>query len=455
MRPLLMALCRLLVRLFFRKVVVVARDRVPADGPVLFVLNHPSGLVDPLLILCTAPRAVSFLAKAPLFRTPVVRYFVTAFQCLPVYRQQDGADPKKNREIIERSVSLLEAGNALAIFPEGTSHSDPRLKPLKTGAARIALSASAPEAAAARPVSVVPVGLYYTAKTTFRSEATLFYGDAIQTPRLSLDDTLQPPRDAVASLTEQIRQALDAVTLQADTAETLSLAESAETLMTAAEREAGVLPEPTESAQALEAFQAKRQLLEGYAALSRTLPGRVQELVTRIRRFEAQLEVLDLPLDQPPRYPLLPAVRYVFVSLIILTLGAPLALAGLAVHYPAYVLIDHLAHRMAKGEADVLASLKLVAGLLLFPASWLLASGVVWVVSGGRAAALGLLLWPVLGYAALGYTERLADFYKKGNAAWRLLGATGVAEFLRRERREIRAELRRLAELVPPAHGPS
>ena len=41
-------------------------------GPLLFVLNHPNSLVDPVFVLCLAPRPASFLAKAPLFRIPLV-----------------------------------------------------------------------------------------------------------------------------------------------------------------------------------------------------------------------------------------------------------------------------------------------------------------------------------------------------------------------------------------------
>jgi glycerol-3-phosphate O-acyltransferase / dihydroxyacetone phosphate acyltransferase len=122
MRAVLVALCRLLLRVFFRRVEVVGGERVPGDGPVMFTLNHPNGLIDPLFILCLSSRPVSFLAKAPLFRTPLVGWFVRTFECLPVYRKQDGNDPAKNREIIERSVELLRSGNAIAIFPEGTSH---------------------------------------------------------------------------------------------------------------------------------------------------------------------------------------------------------------------------------------------------------------------------------------------------------------------------------------------
>ncbi|HYO92138.1 MAG TPA: 1-acyl-sn-glycerol-3-phosphate acyltransferase, partial [Pyrinomonadaceae bacterium] len=66
-RRIITAVLRLALRVFFRHIEVAGLGRVPLDRPVIFVLNHPNGLVDPVFLLCLAPRRVSFLAKAPLF----------------------------------------------------------------------------------------------------------------------------------------------------------------------------------------------------------------------------------------------------------------------------------------------------------------------------------------------------------------------------------------------------
>src|SRR5262245_4904605 len=191
------ALLALVLRVFFRRIEVAGRERWPPDGPVLFVLNHPNALIDPLFILCLAPRRVSFLAKAPLFRMPGIGLFVRALDSLPVYRQRDAEDPKKNRETFDAARALLARGGTLAIFPEGTSHSDPRLRPLKTGAARIALGAA--------PLSIVPAGLHYTDEHTFRSDALLSFGEPIEVAQMAADRGAgEPPADAVRALTARI-----------------------------------------------------------------------------------------------------------------------------------------------------------------------------------------------------------------------------------------------------------
>src|ERR1700678_2815811 len=98
MRTLVVSLARLLLWVFFRRVVVVHPERLPPSGPVVYVLNHPNGLIDPLFILVQAGRPVSFLAKEPLFRMFFVGTCLRALDALPVYRTQDHADPKQNAQ---------------------------------------------------------------------------------------------------------------------------------------------------------------------------------------------------------------------------------------------------------------------------------------------------------------------------------------------------------------------
>ena len=188
------AVIRVTARIFFRRIEVAGSDRVP-DSPVIFAVNHPNALIDPLFLLCFAPRPVSFLAKAPLFRMPLIRWFVRAFDSIPVYRKQDNVSTAGNRETFAQSRAVLQRGGAIAIFPEGTTHSDPRLRELKTGAARIALGASL-------RVSIVPTGLYYTAKQTFRSSALAYFGTPIAVEPEPVDANGEPNPQSVESLTE-------------------------------------------------------------------------------------------------------------------------------------------------------------------------------------------------------------------------------------------------------------
>jgi len=187
MRRAIRSILRIILRVFFPRIEIAGLERVPAHGPVMLAVNHPNGLIDPLFLLCLSPRPVSFLAKAPLFHMPVIGWFVKAMGSIPVYRRQDGGfDPAKNRTTFERARAILSSGGAIAIFPEGASHGDPKLRPLKTGAARIALGAGSMKGND-HPLQIVPLGIYYTAKGIFRSSALLYFGQPIPVDAIALE----------------------------------------------------------------------------------------------------------------------------------------------------------------------------------------------------------------------------------------------------------------------------
>lgn len=454
MRALLTALSRLVLRIFFRRIELIGSERVPAGAevPVLYVLNHPNALIDPLFIVCRSPRPVTFLAKAPLFSTFLIKHFVRGFECLPVYRKQDGNDPKQNRASIEASIALLASGKALALFPEGISHSRPELAPLKTGAARIALSASATTATRdPAPVQIVPVGLDYDDKRTFRSNARLFYGAPILTPKVELDDRERPPEDAAEALTAQISAALGELMLQAKTHELIALVRATARVLRAAERDIE-LSSSTPDAQA--ELELERRLVAGHEQLQARAPERLDALVRRVRAFEAELDALGMDLAHPHRLERGRALRWALgraTSLLTLTPGA---LIGLVTHYPPYRFVDWLAHRVAPAHSqdgdvdDLLATLKLSGGFLLFPLTWIVLALVVGLLAPWRYAALSLALWPLCGFAALRFVERLDESIDRARGAWALLTRRDLGAFIVSERAEIRAEVLALAELV-------
>src|SRR5258705_8756763 len=118
-RRIIVALLRLALMIYFRRIEVTGLEHVPVESPVIFVLKHPNALVDPVFLLCVAPRRVSFLAKAPLFRMPVLGAFVRALDSLPVYRPQDeGQDVSRNNETFVVARKLLARGGTIGVCPE-------------------------------------------------------------------------------------------------------------------------------------------------------------------------------------------------------------------------------------------------------------------------------------------------------------------------------------------------
>jgi 1-acyl-sn-glycerol-3-phosphate acyltransferase len=153
----LRALARVALRWFYRDIEVVGIERVPATGPVLIASNHPNALADALVIGTSLRRPVTLTAKATLFDRPVARLILHITGVVPLRRASDelaraptsGADPARNADAFARVLDVLEGGAMVLLFPEGRSHSDPALVPLKTGLARI--STHGPRARSHRP----------------------------------------------------------------------------------------------------------------------------------------------------------------------------------------------------------------------------------------------------------------------------------------------------------------
>ncbi len=120
---------------------VLGRQNLRQKGPLIVISNHPNTLLDPLHVAIRLPRYVYFLANASLFKNPIIGWILNQLYCIPVQRTQDtNGKPLDNKDAFNRSNDFLSRGGCLYVAPEGTSWMEKRLRPLKTGTARIALS---------------------------------------------------------------------------------------------------------------------------------------------------------------------------------------------------------------------------------------------------------------------------------------------------------------------------
>lgn len=415
------AFFRFCLHLFFRRIELLGIERVPL-GAVVFAVNHPNGLVDPLFLLCFAPKPVSFLAKAPLFGYPIIGSIIRTFDAIPVYRKQelgDGPLREANAQMFARAREVLHRGGGIAIFPEGTTHDDPQLRELKTGAARIALGAHASS------MTVVPAGIYYTAKQVFRSSALVLFGEPIEVQPLAIPG--EPPIAEVERLTAAIDAGLDAVTLQAESHAALELIGRAEDIFTADDEQ-----------PLIEEFDLRRQFLDGYHYLSKQDPERLAKLQHDIARFDAELRRARFEVDD-----LRPGVDAGRVLRAIVLL--PLALIGAIVHWPTYRLVDALARRFSKGEGNMIATVKFLAALAFYPLTYIAAASLVGWRFGALAGAGTLLAMPYLGYIALRVLEETDEIVGDLRALLhRIFQSYGYSQLVTR-RAAIRDEMLKVA----------
>jgi 1-acyl-sn-glycerol-3-phosphate acyltransferase len=429
-------LARLLAYVFFRRIEVEGRERIPRGVPLVVVANHHNSLVDPLLLFATLGVRPRFLAKSTLWQMPGIRLLLDLAGAVPVYRRQDeGADPAKNDETFARCFDELAAGGAIALFPEGISHDAPALAPLKTGAARIVLGAMRERGIAT--TRVLPVGLTFDQKGVFRSRVLVRVGEPIEASawqRAAEHDL----REASRSLTAAIARALARVTLNYPSHEEASLLEQASDLFAVREREL-----PARLALA-EAFALRRAAIARYERLRARDPARVEALRARLAQYAERTRVLGLrDAHVAARYPPGEVLAYAVGSAALLLWWLPLAALGTLLNWIPYRLVGIAAGRTR--SRDLPATVKLFGGFFVFPITWAL-----WAVLAGVAigpgAALGVLfLAPATGWYAMRFQERYESFFDEAVAYLRVKWRGRRVAELRNERAALRAEVNELA----------
>lgn len=419
------------LRLFFRRIETVNAENAPEKGGLVFVLNHPNGLIDPALVFVAMPRRISFLAKSTLFQMPVISFLLRTVEALPLYRKIDaGEDVSKNQKTFEVCRELLKKGGSIALFPEGVSHNSPKLLPAKTGAARIALGT----VSTGEPIDldIVPVGLYYTNKTTFRSEALLHFGEPFRVDPVELDSDGQPPREAVKQLTGRIEIALLEVTLNAESEAKLDTAAIAERIFSSSAGRENL----SDRFEFLQSFVAG--ITDEHVAPEETL------LVNKLNEYDKKLDTFGieaehLSLAQFSRWFV---VKEAFIQTWLLLILSPLAAIGALFHFPAYKLCELSSYLYTRhGADDVVSTVKILAGMVFMPLTWLIIAAVLYFVFDWRIALLSLPASSMCGYIALYSLEQIGELRGWAKAIWLFLTRREV--FLRMfvERRELQTKL--------------
>ena len=436
--PFLSVLSSVALRVYYR--LHRAGSAVPPNGPVLLVANHPNSLLDPAMVAFAARRPVRFLAKAPLFTDPLVGFLVRGAGSIPVYRKAD--DPSqvsRNEEMFRAVHDALAQGSAVGIFPEGLSHSDPALAPLKTGAARIALGTMA---AHGIRVPIVPVGSIFRNKNSFRSEALVTVGRPIAWDDLSPDGTTDG--HAVRELTQRIDRALRDVTVNLERWEDAALVEVAEAIYAA---------EFGKASDAAEWVSRLRTTTETLSHLRETNDGSVPLVkdITRYARIMQRLGLRPRDLVEDPKRsgPLRWLMRR-------LPLGGVIPLAVLAIGSAVFFVPYHLTgivEKRARPRDDVRATHKLLAGAIVFPL-WIVALALLaGVIAGPLAGLVALISLPALGLLTLGLHEQWGDARAEAERYVTLRRRRETIEPLRERQRELGVRLKAVVEHRPAQHA--
>ena len=190
-RNLLVLLCLVVTR-----VRIIDRHKVPATGAFILAPIHRSNIDSPLASAVTR-RRMRFMGKDSLWKVRPVGWVLSALGGFPVSRGT------ADREALKRCIAVLESGEPLVLFPEGTRQSGPKVHPLFDGAAYVAVKAGVP---------IIPVGIGGServmpkgSKMIHPRKCVMIIGDPIE---VQPDAEGRVPRSAVKDVTERLSASL-------------------------------------------------------------------------------------------------------------------------------------------------------------------------------------------------------------------------------------------------------
>lgn len=377
-RRLLHAAFRQVVRLYFRDIERVGEAPGPETRGRVIVANHQNALIDPLLVLTDAGCDVAPIAKSTLWDLPVLRRLLDAVGAVPIVRRKDqpDKDAAANDDAFDAIARHLDAGGNILVFPEGTSHSGPRLAPLRSGAARMLAHARG------KGLTFQAAALEFDDADKFRSRCLVSWG-----PVRRFDEV---PGDGE----EKIRATT--ALMQTDLAELLVEGETHEERLLVA-RVAQLLAHDTGDAS-LEAWSSIGRRVElAHAALERLDPATIDRVRARVDAYHAELCRLGLRDDQvahglPPR-----PSRTLRLALL-----APLAIPGFVLYAIPYFVPRMIARR---ADHDAVSTYKLAAGLVVYPI-WmggLVAASIAMLPSGWKLP--GVIVSIASPFAALAWMD--------------------------------------------------
>jgi glycerol-3-phosphate O-acyltransferase / dihydroxyacetone phosphate acyltransferase len=445
---------RIVTRVFFRQVEVVGLENVPA-GPVLFAGNHPNSLIDPILIITTCGRKVHFAAKDTLFKGRIMRAVLNGLGAVPVARKVEadgkgtvapvGEPPVRdskdmgrvNDAAFDQMFGVLERGDAIGIFPEGLSHDESQLAKLKTGAARLALGGAE---RAGKPIAIVPCGLTFIHPKRFRSRVLVQYGTPLYVEASSAEG-------AVKKVTGEIADALRRLTINAPDWDTVRALDTVRRLY-----------QPQEISIE-DRIELARRFNTYYGAVA--AEPKVVSLMARVKAYQDKLDELgitdrELAMDLSK----MAVGGRMLRHLVLVAWWLPLTVPGAPLHIPT-VAFARIAGPRLTPRKDVIATTKMLVGMLLVLLSYAAAVAVLGWKFGFWVGFTAAMILPLSGWATLRVLDRLRLVRRAFGVLARRLRFRTEVKALRAEREQLAADVirivsevkpRDLAALFPPDH---
>ncbi len=392
---------RFWINRFFRQIQVLGKENI-LPGPVIFAINHPNNLIDTLVVAYAIERKIHYLATAQLFRNKITSLFLHNMGVIPVYRKQDDTSHgEKNLSMFQACYDILKAGGAIGIYPEGTTHSEPRIRKIKTGAARIALET---ENLYHPGVNLIPVGLNFSVRKSFRSEVIVSIGPPIPASKY-LWKYQVATTETVDQLTNDLQKAIETQVIVIEEPELDRLVKQIEEIYKG-ELIRDLIEIRGLKKEEIDRFQLSKRLIAGIhyfneknPDLIRRIQEEIQTYTGRLKKIKVHDSLIQTLVNNPTSY------RSFLLHVVLMIICFPPALYGAANHFLPYRISRIVSRKMAKKETDY-ATVRILSGIVLYSIFYIAQIYAVFRWFGLIAAIVYGITLPIAGAFAYYYKEK-------------------------------------------------
>lgn len=367
----------------------------------MFGANHQNALMDALAVIMTSNYQPVYLARADLFKKPLIARILRFFKIMPVYRFRDGIETMgQNEETFKKTTAVLKSGGCIGIMPEGNHGEEKRLRVLKKGVFRIAFKAEE-EIADGPGIRVVPVGLDFTNTSRFLESLVVNFGEPLPVSDY-LDEYSIHPQKGINAMRDDLAESLSLLMIdvrdEGNYNKDKLLVDTGSPVLEKSMK--------NKHPRSLRRFLASRAFCEAMYEWFDSYPDKADRLRTKIGRFG---EIMD-------RHGLCPhsltrmSGMDVFLSLLKKLLCFPLFIIGFLLNLIPLAVINQVLKKIK--DPQFISSFKFVLGMLLVPVNYILLALFAFHLLDPLSAATIVVLAPVTGFTAYNcyrYSRRLRN----------------------------------------------
>jgi len=363
-------------RQFYSEYIVLGKENIPTEGPVIFAPNHLNALMDALAVLSVTSKQHStvFLARSDMFKKPAVARFLTFAKIMPAFRIRDGIENLgKNAEIFERCVEVLETNNAMGIMPEGNQELERKIRPLVKGIFRVAFSAQQ-KVGNSKSIKIIPVGIDMGSLTKSGKHIIINVGKAIDVAAY-MNEYNDNPVAATNKIRDDLKQSLENLVLHLGTENYYTTFETATAVANIPMLEALRLTDTT-----VNRFYARQETGKRLVKMEKENPADTEKLNLLCTEFEELRKKLNIHTSNFDHKPL--NFNSSFINILAFVLLSPLFLTGFIFNFLPFFTPVFIRKKMKVKFEGFFTSLQYGTGILTFPIFYLLQSALLTAFTG-------------------------------------------------------------------------